>query len=101
MTSDTMCILTKFYSLIHNQTFTYGKIYLRFDQQVGTGHLLGLLDAHGCENGRCNITQDTALLEAPALRGVGHNKGNLIKGVGGLGSTLLVEHLLGVSANVS
>lgn len=100
MTSDAMCILTKFYSLIHNQTFTYGKLDLGLDQQTGTGHLLGLLDAHGCENGRCNITQDTVLLKAPTLRGVGHNKGNLIKGVGGLGGTLLGEHLLGVSVNV-
>ena len=96
-----MCILTKFYSLIHNQTFMYESHYLGLDQQVLTGHLLGLLDAHGSENGRRNITQDTALLEAPAFRGVGHNEGNLVKGVGGLGGTLLVEHLLGVSANVS
>lgn len=95
-----MCILTKFYSLIHNQTFMYEKLYLGLDQQVGAGHLLGLLDTHGGENGRRNITQDTVLLEAPALRGVGHNEGNLVKGVGGLRGTLLVEHLLGVSANV-
>jgi hypothetical protein len=95
-----MCILTRFYSLIHNQTFMYEKLYLGLDKQVGTGHLLGLLDAHGGENGRRNITQDTALLEAPALRGVGHNEGNLVKGVGGLGGALLIDHLLGVSANV-
>lgn len=90
--------MTKIYSLIHNETSMCGKVYLGLDEQVGTGHLLGLLHAHGSENGRSNITQDTALLEAPALRGVGHNEGNLVKGVGGLGGALLVEHLLGVSA---
>jgi hypothetical protein len=73
------------------------KLHLRLDEQVLTSHLLGLLDAHSSQNSRRNVTQDTALLEAPALRSVGHNKWNLVESVGGLRSALLVEHLLGIS----
>jgi hypothetical protein len=71
---------------------------LRLDQQARTGHLLRLGKAHDGENGRGNITEDTVgLLEAVALGSVGHDEGNLVEGVRGLGGVLLVEHLLCVA----
>lgn len=71
---------------------------LRLDQKTPAPHLLGLFDAHGVEDGGCNVSKDTLLLlEAPALRGVGKDEGNLVGRVGGLGSALLVEHLLRVT----
>ncbi|KAG9527191.1 hypothetical protein KCV07_g538, partial [Aureobasidium melanogenum] len=71
---------------------------LRLDQQAGASHLLGLIKTHDSKNGRSNISKDTVgLLEAVALGSVGHDKGNLVQGVRGLGSVLLVQHLLSVT----
>lgn len=95
-----MCILTKFYSLIHIQMCTCGNFHLGLDKQVFASHLLGLLDTHSSQNSRRNVTQDTTLLEAPALGGVGHDKWNLVESVGCLGGALLIEHLLGISGIV-
>jgi hypothetical protein len=70
----------------------------RLDQQAGTSHLLRLRQTHNCENGRGNITEDAvSLLEAVALGSVGHDKGDLVESVRGLGGVLLVEHLLCVA----
>jgi len=75
---------------------------LRFDEQAPSAHLLGLLDAHGVEDGGGDVAQDTALLlQAPALRGVGQDERHLVGGVGGLGRALLGEHLLGVAGRTS
>ena len=61
-----------------------------------------MLDAHGSEDGWCNVSEDTRFLsETPALGGVGHDEGNLVGGVGCLGGALFVEHLLSVSARWS
>lgn len=69
------------------------------DKQALSGHLLRLRQAHGREDGRCDITQDAfvTLLEAPALRGVRHNEGNLVGGVAGLGLTVGEFHLLSIA----
>lgn len=73
-------------------------LHLSLDEQALAGHLSGLLDAHGSKDSRGDITQHTTVLgEAPALGGVGHNEGNEVGGVRGLGGSLLVEHLLGVA----
>jgi hypothetical protein len=71
---------------------------LRLDQQAGTSHLVRLGQTHDGENGRGNITEDTiGLLEAVALGSVGHDEGDLVESVRGLGGVLLVEHLLCVA----
>lgn len=64
------------------------------------GHLLGLGQTHNGEDGGRNVTEDTvSLLEAEILGGVGHDEGDLVGGVRGLGLALLVEHLLGVTVS--
>jgi hypothetical protein len=71
---------------------------LGLDQQAGTSHLVGLGQAHDSKDGRSNVTENAVgLLEAVALGSVGHDEGNLVEGVRGLGGVLLVEHLLSVS----
>lgn len=71
---------------------------LSLDQQAGTSHLLGLGQTHDSENSRGDITENTiGILEAVALGSVGHDEGDLVEGVRGLGGVLLVEHLLGVA----
>ena len=71
---------------------------LSLDQQAGTSHLLRLGQTHDSKNSRGDITENTiGLLEAVALGGVGHDEGNLVESVRGLGGVLLVEHLLCVA----
>lgn len=73
---------------------------LRLDQKTAAGHLLGLLNAHSSQNRGCNISENTAfLLQAPAFGGIGHDEGDFVDGVGGLGLALLVEHFFGVTVN--
>ncbi len=65
-------------------------------------HILGLGQTHKSKDCRCNVAKHTVgLLQAPELRCVGHDKGNLVGGVRCLGGALLCEHLLGVSRTVS
>ena len=71
---------------------------LRLDQKTAAGHLLRLLNAHCSQNCRRNISKNTIfLLQAPAFRGIGHDEGDFVDGVGGLGLALLVEHFFGVT----
>lgn len=75
--------------------------HLGLDKQRSASHLLGLVETHDCEDSRGDVAEDTiGLLERVAFGGVGHDEGNLVEGVGGLGALLLVEHLLGVAGNV-
>ena len=75
---------------------------LSLDKQRRAGHLLGLVETHDCEDSGSDIAEDTVgLLERVAFGGVGHDEGNLVESVGGLGALLLVEHLLGVAGSVS
>ena len=75
--------------------------HLGLDKQRGAGHLLGLVETHDCEDSGSDVAEDSVgLLERVAFGGVGHDEGNLVEGVGGLGTLLLVEHLLGVSESV-
>lgn len=73
--------------------------FLSLDKQAGTRHLLRLRQTHGRQDRRRHITQDTfiTLLEAPALRRVGHDERHLVGGVAGLGLSVGELHLLGVS----
>ena len=75
--------------------------HLSLDKQRSAGHLLGLVETHDGEDSRGDVAEDTVgLLEGVAFGGVGHDEGNLVEGVGGLGTLLLVEHLLGVADGV-
>lgn len=70
------------------------------DKKALSGHLFGLLNAHGGKDSWGDITQDTVLLlEAPALGGIGQDEGHLVGSVRGLGLALLVEHLFGVTTS--
>lgn len=61
-------------------------------------HLLGLGQAHGSQNSRSNVTKDTALLlEAPALRSIGHDERHLVGGVASLGLSIGELHLLSIA----
>lgn len=73
---------------------------LSLDQKRLAGHLLGLVETHDLEDGGGDVAEDAVgLLERIALGGVGHDEGDLVEGVGGLGALLLVEHLLGVAGD--
>lgn len=61
-------------------------------------HLLGLGQAHGSQNSRGHVTKDTVLLlEAPALRSIGHDERHLVGGVAGLGLSVGELHLLSIA----
>lgn len=61
-------------------------------------HLLRLGQAHGSQDSRGNVTEDTVLLlEAPSLRSVGHDERHLVGGVAGLGLSVGELHLLSIA----
>ena len=71
---------------------------LSLDQQVGASHLLGLGQTHGSQDSGCNISQNAILLlQAPTLGGIGHDEGDLVGGVRGLGLAIGERHLLSVA----
>ena len=71
---------------------------LSLDKEVVASHLLGLRKTHSRKDSRSDITKDTALLlEAPALRSVGHDEGDLVGSMGGLGLAVRELHLLSVT----
>jgi hypothetical protein len=75
--------------------------HLTLDEKAASCHLLWLRQAHRCKDGWCNITQDTiSLLQTPALGCVGHDKWDLISGVGSLRLAICKLHLFGISAYV-
>lgn len=87
-------------SSAHNNIISRHGFHLSLDKERGTSHLLGLVKTHDREDSGSDVTKDTVgLLEGEALGSVGHDEGDLVQGVGGLGSLGLVQHLLSVTAN--
>ena len=61
-------------------------------------HLLRLLQAHNLENRRRNVTEDAVrLLQTPAFGCVGHDEGDFVGCVRGLGLSVSEFHFFGVS----
>lgn len=72
--------------------------HLALDKKALAGHLLWLGKSHSCQNGWCNVSENTIeFLQGPALRGVGHDEWNRVGGVGGLWLAISKLHLLGVT----
>jgi len=101
---DTLISATSAYAQPFKRSSAHNNIishHLSLDEERGTSHLLGLVKTHDSENSGSDVTKDAvSLLEGEALGSVGHDEGDLVEGVRGLGSLLLVEHLLGVAASV-
>lgn len=77
-------------------TATQGNLTL--DQKTASSHLLWLLQAHSLEDRRRDIAEDTVgLLQGPAFGGVGHDEGNFVGCVGGLGLAVFEFHFFGVA----
>ena len=73
---------------------------LTLDQKALARHLLWLLQAHGFENRGSDISEHAVgLLETPALGGVGHDEGDFVGGMGGLGLAVFEFHFFGVSTH--
>lgn len=73
-------------------------LFLGLHKERLASHVLGLGQTHGSENCGSDVTQNTlVILQAPALGVVGHDEGNLVGGVAGLGLAIGELHLLSVA----
>lgn len=72
--------------------------FLTLNQKTAASHFRRLLQAHSLEDRRGDITKDAiGLCQAPALGCVGHDEGDLVGSVRGLGLAIGKLHLLGIS----
>jgi hypothetical protein len=71
---------------------------LTLNQKTVPRHLPWLLQAHSLEDRGGDVTENTVgLLQAPAFGRVGHDEGDFVGCVGGLGFAIFEFHFFGVS----
>lgn len=71
---------------------------LTLNKKRASSHLLWLLQTHGFENRRGDITKySVCLLETPSFGGVGHDEGDFVSCVRCLWLAVFEFHLFGIS----
>lgn len=72
--------------------------HLSLDQQTCSTHLFRLVQAHGFQYCWRNVPEDSVLLlQAPALRGIGHDEWDIVGRVRRLWLAFVVQHLFSIA----
>lgn len=90
--TPTLSLYTHRLNLIYN---------LPFHQQTRPTHLLRFRKSHDLQQRRRHVPEHAVLLlETPPLGRIGHDEGDFVRRMRGLGFTLLVEHLFRVTTRM-